>query len=410
MPQCTRAQCQLLELLRAYFTGSPPEAGLFEGADWPAVCREAQEQTVSGFAYTAMTRLPGELQPEAALRTVWQRETMRGYLIFSRFFERQDAFCRLLRENGVAVLIWKGLAAAAYLPEPELRTLGDVDALIPRGQMERAVAVLTANGYRREKDNDDDTEMHVALEKDGVHFELHRTVTKGVRLPDDYMTGCFARQKTVELAYGAFPAQDDTDHAFAMLLHMLRHFVSSGFGLRQLYDWAFCLQYGAVDRARLLDMARTAGAERFLSAATDLCIRIFGLSASHAWAVPVSEAACDGMLEDILIGGNWGRKEENRTYSLVFSENAGDGGEGRARQLRQMAAKMNRLAVELCPAAKEHPAVQPLLWAPALARFAYHVGTGRQQRPKIGQAKQIAERRIRTMRELGLESEQKRGS
>ena len=73
MPQCTRAQRQLLELLRAYFTGSPPEAGLFEGADWPAVCREAQEQTVSGFACTAMTRLPGDLQPEAALRAAWQR-------------------------------------------------------------------------------------------------------------------------------------------------------------------------------------------------------------------------------------------------------------------------------------------------------------------------------------------------
>ena len=407
MLQCTLAQRQLLELLRAYFIGSSPDPKLFMGADWSAICGEAQAQTVSGFVYTAMTRLPAKQQPEAALRTAWQRETMRGYMIFGHYFDLQDRFCRLLQENGVQVLIWKGIATAAYLPDPELRTMGDIDGLIPRGQMERAVEVLTAHGYEREKDTDDDTEMHVAVVKDGMHFELHRTVSNGIRLPDDYLNGCFVRRQVVESAYGAFPAQEDTDHAFAMLLHMLRHFVGSGFGLRQLYDWAFCLQNAAVDRKRLLDMARVAGAEKFLSAVTDVCIRYFGLSESRKWDAAVTEEAADGMLEDILIGGNWGRKEENRTYSLVFSENAGDG--SRLQQVRQMTGKMNRLAVELCPAAKNHPVVQPLLWVPALTRFGYNVMTGKQQRPKIGLAKQIADRRRKMMKELDLEAEQKRG-
>lgn len=396
-----REQHQLLALLRAYFTDGSPDPCTFADTDWAALCREARLQTVSGFACTAMLRLPQELRPDAEFCAAWERETMRGYLVFGRFFEAQNALCRLLQENGIPVLVWKGLAAAAYLPEPELRTLGDIDVLLPREQMPQAIAVLTAHGYAVGKGTED-SELHVAAEKEGIHFELHRTVAGDIHLPNDYLRECFTRGKTVHSAYGTFPAPEDTDHAFAMLLHMLRHFVSSGFGLRQLYDWAFCLQNGEIDRARLLEMARTAGAEKFLNAVTALCIRCFGLSASHDWGIPVSEAAVEGLLEDILIGGNWGSKEENRTYSLVFSETNGRG-------LRPFTRKLNRLAGELCPGVKKYPAMQPLLWMPALARFAYHVAIGKQKKPGIGAAKEIAARRRSMMRELGLETEQKRG-
>ncbi|MBQ1281453.1 MAG: hypothetical protein IIY16_04325 [Oscillospiraceae bacterium] len=73
-----REQHQLLALLRAYFTDGSPDPRTFADTDWAALCREARLQTVSGFACTAMLRLPQELRPDAEFCAAWERETMRG--------------------------------------------------------------------------------------------------------------------------------------------------------------------------------------------------------------------------------------------------------------------------------------------------------------------------------------------
>lgn len=106
-------------------------------------------------------------------------------------------------------------------------------------------------------------------QKDGVIFEVHRSVTNGAALPEGFLP--LDGRQTVQTVYGSFTALDVTTHACAMLLHMLCHFVSSGFGLRQLYDWAFWMKNMPVDAQKVHAPACAVGAERFLYAVTHVC-------------------------------------------------------------------------------------------------------------------------------------------
>ena len=59
----------------------------------------------------------------------------------------QNVLISLLEENNIPSVILKGAAAAMYYPYPSLRTMGDVDILVRRKNLERAVQLMEDNGY-----------------------------------------------------------------------------------------------------------------------------------------------------------------------------------------------------------------------------------------------------------------------
>lgn len=105
------------------------------------------------------------------------------------------------------------------------------------------------------------------------------------------------------------------------------------------------------------------------------------------------------ILEDILLGGNWGMKEGDRTYSLVFTATKGRAARGRGAQI---AGKLDRLAEELCPWTRRHPAARALLWGPVCVQFEWRVLAGKRRVPHLAQAQGIMARRSRMFAELGM--------
>lgn len=85
---------------------------------------------------------------------------MKAYLHFAALFAAQSRFCSVLEDAGIPVCIWKGIAAAAAYPEPELRTMGDVDALVPAEDMQTARSALLRAGYEPEKGKPHEDAMH----------------------------------------------------------------------------------------------------------------------------------------------------------------------------------------------------------------------------------------------------------
>lgn len=223
--------------------------------------------------------------------------------------------------------------------------MGDVDALVPAEDMQTARSALLRAGYEPEKGKPHEDAMHWGVQKDGVIFEVHRSVTNSAALPEGFLP--LDGRQTVQTVYGSFTALNATTHACAML----RHFVSSGFGLQQLYDWAFWLKNMPVDAQKVHALACAAGAERFLYAVTRVCANSFGLQTDYGWEAQMDGSVSERILEDILLGGNWGMKEGDRTYSLVFTATEGRAAQGRGAQI---AGKLDRLAEELCPWTRRH--------------------------------------------------------
>ena len=60
-----------------------------------------------------------------------------------RLFDAAMAeFASLLAQEHIPYVVFKGLAAGAKYPQPELRTMGDIDFYVPPSDFDRAVDVI----------------------------------------------------------------------------------------------------------------------------------------------------------------------------------------------------------------------------------------------------------------------------
>ena len=135
--------------------------------EWEPVFREMKAQTVAS--------LPARWLPSHLEAPQWTRycSIMQGQWV--RVMHAQDQLLQLLEENRIPCVILKGAAAAMYYPHPSLRSMGDVDFLVKRTDVERAASLLEGNGYTLTHDKDT-VSHHYGYTKDGVHFELHRRI------------------------------------------------------------------------------------------------------------------------------------------------------------------------------------------------------------------------------------------
>lgn len=140
-----------------------------------------------------------------------------------------------LEAAGVKAVMLKGMALKALYPQPDLRTMSDLDLLVAPEQQQAALAAMETAGYAL---LEEEPGVHVLRGEQGLRVELHE------RLFDKTETGFLARldEGTVfaveravreEVYCGqawVFPPQE---HLAFLLLHMAKHLITTGFGLRQ---------------------------------------------------------------------------------------------------------------------------------------------------------------------------------
>lgn len=141
-----------------------------------AVMRLAREHAVTGIVANAAMRnrivIAGgaaEGRGEAVMRLVQQ--TMAHRQNQRRFEDAVGRFARLMEENSIAYVVFKGLAVARHYPEPFVRTMGDVDFYVPQRDFLRAVDVIE-RGLHVVMDKED-VDKHYSFDWQGIRFEMH---------------------------------------------------------------------------------------------------------------------------------------------------------------------------------------------------------------------------------------------
>ena len=241
----------------------------------------------------------------------------------------QREMVALMKKHGYPYVILKGESAASYYPKPELRHLGDVDFLIDADQKEEIEKIFLEAGYTSELH---EHICHVVLKKPGAHLEMHFEIA-GIpygqpgELVREYMHDTLSCAKWIGSSNAAFCSPDEAHHGLILLLHMQHHMVSEGLGLRHLCDWA-----AFVDRTleqnfwqeRLLPLLREIGLFKYACVMTHVCAKALG-TACPEWAQAEADL-CDAVLLDILSGGNFGRKDKERSKAgMMISEHGKDG-------------------------------------------------------------------------------------
>ncbi len=322
-----------------------------DDADWNAVFKEAEEQAVLGIVIGVA---PAEAQEK------WPGRASAGIAHFVRILHCQEQLYKLLKENGIPMVILKGTAAAIYYPNPSQRSMGDIDYLVPPEHFERAKELLAQNGYSI--DDDPKYPRHIHVSKDHVSFEQHRFFSSEVIDIEEYVTDGLSHADT-KCIYGIeFPLLPGLANGLVLLGHMVHH-LKAGLGLRQVIDWMMYVNRELSDAfwARSFGAAAKAvGLDTVAIVTTRMCQMYLGLSQEIGWCREADAQLCSELMENLLSSGNFDRKRgQGSKIETVTSRMAR---EGLFRSL-QKAGENNWKADH------RHPWLKPFAWLYQSGRY-----------------------------------------
>ncbi len=387
----TAEQTLLLQLIRAALTDTPTMLSDDAAINWRAVAKEAAQQAVSLLAFDSAANVAEHIPTDIHAR--WTNLAFAAMAADARISGVQNELATLLCENGYPYVILKGAASAAYYPKAELRTQGDIDFLIDPTQSEEVSALLQQNGYTAEEIVSD---HHMTFRKSAVVLEMHfcePAIPQGpigdkIRA---YLQGNLHQPQVRNNGIHDFYAPTDSRHGLILLLHSQHHLLNEGLGLRHLCDWACFVQKTEESPfwEDLIPFIKEIGLFTYTSAITQVCAAYFGTPLPD-WAETVDQSLITALMEDVLAGGNFGKKDRRRSRSGMMISNAASGGTSRSR-LYYLSRTLTELIKVTHPSVNRFPVLYPVFAIKIIFRYVIKVLRGK--RLPIGKLADTASKR-----------------
>lgn len=371
-----------------------------KNTDWKAVFRECGAQSVLSLAYSA---LPKQIVPEALYKewNVLMKSNLAGN---SRLCYAHTALNALMQQSGIPYVILKGCASASFYDDPLLRTMGDVDFLVRPEDFSKADKLLVQNGFIP---HDIDHEYEKAYSKDGVVFELHHTVNGipsgkiGVILKD-YFSDVFKTSDLKILELAQYKSPSPFHHGLIMLLHVARHMITGGIGLRHFCDWAVFVEKIGDDFTSLFEeKLNNVGLWRFAQLMSQFCVLYLGCS-YKSWMGSLEKNLLEELKNDIFAGGNFGHKDLRRADEAKFITSRKQGGVNGESNLKQAILSANEIVRKHWKTAEKLPLLYPVGWAFFGGRYAFRALTGKREKIHINELAKGAEKRKEIYKGLKL--------
>ena len=276
-----------------------------------------------------------------------------------------------LLDQGLTPLVVKGLVLRSLYEKPDYRASSDEDLLIRREDFFRVDAALKAMGFTRDEVEKPQEQHEITFldNATGVHLEIHMSL-----FPEQ--SGAYGRlnreftqvfdHSVVQTIQGVpIHTLEPTEHMLYLLCHGLKHFLHSGFGIRQLCDMiVFAEAYGEkIDWARVEEATRRQNMYVFWMNLFDIGQRCLGFSWEKAGLQRPENVDLDSeaMLDDLLCSGIYGKSTENRVHSANITLQAAQSGHRSAMPLASLFPGLSYMQRSY-PYLKRHKWLLPAAW------------------------------------------------
>ena len=276
------------EFVKAAVWGMP--AG---STDWE-IYNRCREHGIQALAASILkdTSMPDDL------RKRWKMDIQRHILRYARYTYALSQF-----PVTVPYVILKGLSAARYYPSPEYRSLGDIDIMTLREDMQAACDSLLENGYQEIAPNC----RHREFVKDGFSVEVHISYAWVDDIDQARNIDNLILENIVKSHEHTLP---DLVNGLVLLEH-INHHLESGLGLRQIIDWMMFVHRCLPDEKwpEFRKLAEQVGLKSLAVNAARMCELYLGLP-EHNWSKSADEKVCEYLMDYVLTSGNFGRQIE----------------------------------------------------------------------------------------------------
>lgn len=281
--------------------------------EWNDVFELAKRQSLIGVCFSGIERLTVEQRPDKQLLLSWYalvRQIEARNAAVSRYAVE---LCGRLRDNGFEVCVLKGQGVAAYYPNPLRRQSGDIDVWLRTADGDAETDRQKVIDYVRSvMSNVKARYHHIEFdEREDIPAELHFMPTwMNSPFTDRKLQTWFEEQRNAQFCNKEEGLCCPTPlfNVIYLLLHVQKHILEEGIGLRQLMDYYFLLVSHdfteSKDEIQTLfkrfGMMRTAGAVMYVLQ------EVFGLDKEKLLCKP-NEKLGRFLTEEIMLAGNFGK-------------------------------------------------------------------------------------------------------
>ena len=338
---------RLLEALKCFLEGEKVqwESGI-SGEEWGELFDLAIQHQILPMVYEAVYACPAfGSMPDNQKDYIKHRMIQQVMVQGRKTAEFLALYSRLL-EKSLTPIVVKGIICREMYREPDYRASGDEDVLIPPEQFTLCDQVFRENAMDYlEPEKDPEKEGEVPYYKKGglLHIELHKELfpaqSEAYGELNEMFRNVFQRKIQTEIQGIPVYTMGHTDHLLYLILHAFKHFLHSGFGIRQVCDIVIYANiYGSeIDWEYLYQACQKIRGENFTAALFHIGEKYLNFDKEQAHYPAVwqeEEADGEALLDDLLQGGVFGdsslsrKHSSNMTLAAVTDEKKGKKAKG----------------------------------------------------------------------------------
>ena len=413
--QLNDVQALFMELAGCFIHGEKSAVselpdGLGELADFSAIHK------LSPAVFEVLrTSLPQEVWADSPIWKKWKGRVISQVISQAG---RTEAFLNVyqkLVEAGVKPLVVKGIVCRSLYEKSDYRVSSDEDVLVQAVDAAVCDRILLEEGFRRGELDFDNLPHEIGYRNPitGVYLELHFSLfdeNGGVfgRLNEAFDDG-FERAVSVCIQNVDVWTLHPTKHLLYLLCHCYKHFLFSGFGVRQVCDIVMMAEkWGSdIDWSYLNEQIQEFQMECFWEGLLHIGYGWLHMNTKvYDYAgkvVPTADEAKENsfdLLQDILAAGIYGSSTKERQHSANVTLAA--------------AKKENAVLRSLFPGkdylkahysfAEKHPILLPAAWGMRIGKYLLGNAKKKPQEPgvKAESSLQIGKKRVELIRKYGL--------
>lgn len=286
-----------------------------DAQEWVDLQETCGKHNLLAFTFPVIDRLHDETDIPLRVYTRWAMVTEKVREKNKNVLEAcKRMYCKFA-ESGFRSCVLKGQSAARRYPDPSLRQSGDIDIWVEGGHA-RVVPFLRGRFPLNH------VEYHhcgVRMVK-GIQVEVHFMPTwmNGFRA-DKRLQAYFADNAETQFTnYDpslGFAVTTSSFDAVFLLVHIFRHVLDEGIGLRQLLDYHYLLgELTPAERASALDQLKSLKLDGFAAGIMYVLQQVFATGLQNMLCPP-DPVHGRFLLDEIMASGNFGKFDIRNTHA-----------------------------------------------------------------------------------------------
>ena len=227
-----------LQLLKASINKSKVK---INNVNWQSILQLSNIHKVLPLVYEALYKSEEFKNTDKDFQKYLKTTSMQ--IIYNQI-QRSERFLQIYEEfnkAGLKILVFKGIILRQLYPIPDERISGDEDLLIKKEDLKKAEEILKSKDMDRilSKEEEEDV-YHYFCKKTGLHLELHTRLfgnsSEIYKKMEKTFQGVFDDSEKVIINNVTINTFSLDKHFLYVICHAMKHFVSSGIGIRQICD------------------------------------------------------------------------------------------------------------------------------------------------------------------------------